>query len=1490
LPTAASSRARGRVTGSLWPRGAVGALATLVLATLTLAFAPAAFAAKQPIDFFGGGLGTLGGQLGNDNIPIAVNDSGAGSADAGDVYLFDEIQNRIQRFGRDDGGTPGNTVAGTADDTYFFISAWGADVVKDGGTGDLGDAVAATYEICTVAAQCKAGVASGGNGAQSGNGSIANATGTETLSQGGAIAVDQDTGWVYVSDAGNRRVNVYEGDGVFLRSFGYDVVQAGAGAYEVCVAGDDVCRTGAPGAGVGAVGAKGGMGIAVSPPDGNPASGTVFLADPSNNRIDTYALDGSAPGTIGSVAVFDEGIYDPARVTVDSRGVVYAVSLNQGAQDVERYDSENANGGGVDFLSPIPAGVSEVQMVLTEATAGTFRLSFDPDGAGPKPVETTVDLPYDARGRHEAGSPVTPEIDTVKEALEALPSLQNHVEVSQQAEGPVLRSYRIVFLRALAAADVPQLIVSNGSPPLSGGAGASVVTLTSGQDGLIGTSETDLAIDPDADGAGPDTDVLYALRGNGVVQQFGPSSPPGLTVPPSADEVRHGTNRVYRGEGLAMESATGRIYVTGINDGISDGLGRRVFVLDDSGPAPTATLDSCPQAEVSETSISCHATIDPNGPPVTRYRFEYVDDAAYQQGGFAEARSTPETIVGSQEDPQAVQETIEAPGVGLEPNTSYHVRLIAGRRFTTPVTTAELTATTNPASPIVETTGTMVRGATTAQLNGRVNPRNSATTYRFEYGAQGSCSSNPCVTTATRAAGAAGSEKLVAENVSGLGPATTYHYRVVAAGGGSSPVYGDDMTITTRVADTPLSHDDAFPGPPESDRSWEMVSLADSAGVPVNGGKAFSDDGGRALYGLSGGSSISNSGSTFDFYNAEREEGQPHQGSWQTSVITPLRNQLQGNSWSPVDGADDLSSIFSIRGGAGTTPALWRMSPQATAAKVFEPTSPQQFSTGYWGADPGGTHAVVRVSGGAALDPDYPEAASRANLYILSPGQAPELASLLPGNKVSACPIDRANGTGQRSTNWLSAGGTRLLFVARDDESCDSSGPRQLYLRDTSAQTTTLISGPSLSGRPCEAALVRATATFVFFWTQARLATEDTEPFGCNENGTGSDGDVYRYRIASGVLDCVTCVATVNADIQSSISGESGLSAPAVVASSDGARLYFVSSARLLAVAPSKAQVVYRIDVGSGELAYVGPGPNGSLTSVPVSDDGSLLLFASSNATLNPLGGPTNGGTSQLYLYRDDDRSLSCVSCPQDGSPPLGAAISTSGVGTSMNTDSLAENGTVIFTTPVALSPADQNTPGGGSAAAGADAYEWRDGRQILLSDGMTNWPSGTEPVVSGIDRSGHNAFFIAYAQYTADAFDAFGRLYNARIGGGFEFPPPPRPCPLEVCQGVPRGAPDEAQPGTLSFGGYGNARQLGSCAQESRAAKRLTRSAKQLRRRAKNLARMADRLPEPRRNAIDRRVHRLTGAAEDREAAARDHRAVLKRCPSASSKRKAAR
>jgi hypothetical protein len=97
-------------------------------------------------------------------------------------------------------------------------------------------------------------------------------------------------------------------------------------------------------------------------------------------------------------------------------------------------------------------------------------------------------------------------------------------------------------------------------------------------------------------------------------------------------------------------------------------------------------------------------------------------------------------------------------------------------------------AVTDPATNI---------GATSATLNGTVNPNGSATTYLFEYGtttAYGNVLSNSDELSGS-------SDLNVSADLSGLSPNTTYHYRIAATNvDGTS--YGDDAVFTTGSVET----------------------------------------------------------------------------------------------------------------------------------------------------------------------------------------------------------------------------------------------------------------------------------------------------------------------------------------------------------------------------------------------------------------------------------------------------------------------------------------------------------------------------------------------------------------------------------------------------------------------------------------------------------------------------------------------------------------
>jgi hypothetical protein len=991
-----------------------------------------------------------------------------------------------------------------------------------------------------------------------------------------------------------------------------------------------------------------------------------------------------------------------------------------------------------------------------------------------------------------------------------------------------------------------------------------------------GGQDHSLAVDPN-------DDHLYvaSLSGNGWVDEFDPSG--NLVDEFAADKVQPSFT------GIALDPASGNLFV-----GASRGA-RRIHAFGPGVLLPE--LQAKAASDLANDSATLNGEVNDQGLALSDCHFEYVSEAAYRVSGFTDLASGGSVPC----DPPAAsipldldEHPVSAPATGLDTNTVYRFRLLASNANGSVSTEALSLASAGP--PQVETTGSPIRSATKALLQARVYPVREPTTYHFEYGTQGPCDANPCASSPDRSAGSGDLIRPAGEWVDGLSPNTTYHYRIVADNGNpSGPQAGADMTLTTRASDEPLSHGD-YPGPPGSDRAWELVSLSDSGGNPLGfGGEAFSTDGDRAYYGILGGTPIGEFGSLLSLYFAERPAGEHPSSGWQSRLTTPSRSQASGEGWGPAIATDDLATALSqniITGGRFNVAPLWRLSATGAAAQLHDPLAAGVSFFGFdgqaSGADYGlsgdGSRVAALLEGGAP-DPAYPGAGTAPNVYDISSG-APALLSLLPGGVPPTCGVDADNGAFNagsatlRRSHWISADGNLVLFPSRAD-SCTEEP--QLYLRDVAAAQTTLISGPPLSGGACEAALLKQTEGAVFFLTRSRLVSEDSEAQRCR---SGGGGDAYRYDEGDKSLRCLTCTAPgLTADVPL-------VGGPNAVVSEDGSRLYFTSPAHLLPGSPpAGADAIYRLEVASGDLAYIAPGGDGlQFLGAALNHDGSLFFFSSDSGDLDPLGGAmTNGGKAQIYRYSDAEGSITCVSCPRDGSAPVAAAsdpVSVQGGGPSgPNTTPLAADGTFAFTTPTALLNADQNTPSSGDLRAGTDAYEWRDGRLLLVTDGISSWPSGpagtSPPSVLGIGDSGRDLFFRAPAQYTPDAIDNYARLYDARIGGGIDFPEEAQPCPLEVCQGTPQGRPE--LPATTSdiVSGAGNpAPEPAHCAAPARRAVRLARQARRYALRAKRMRAIAKRSANPRRSrTARRRAHRLAKAAGRRAAAARKLRKSARRC-----------
>jgi hypothetical protein len=186
-------------------------------------------------------------------------------------------------------------------------------------------------------------------------------------------------------------------------------------------------------------------------------------------------------------------------------------------------------------------------------------------------------------------------------------------------------------------------------------------------------------------------------------------------------------------------------------------------------------------SSIGVSSATLNGSVDPNGRSTTWW-FEYGTSTSY--GSKTSAKSA-----GNATGPTSVSTPIGA----LKQGVRYHFRLVASSDAGTShgadasfVTSQSPTATTGDASAIAPTS---------AKLNGSVDPNGLSTTWWFEYGT----STGYGTRTAPRSAGSGTTALGESLTITGLKPATTYHFRIVARNS-SGTTAGSDKSFATSFA------------------------------------------------------------------------------------------------------------------------------------------------------------------------------------------------------------------------------------------------------------------------------------------------------------------------------------------------------------------------------------------------------------------------------------------------------------------------------------------------------------------------------------------------------------------------------------------------------------------------------------------------------------------------------------------------------------------
>jgi hypothetical protein len=207
-------------------------------------------------------------------------------------------------------------------------------------------------------------------------------------------------------------------------------------------------------------------------------------------------------------------------------------------------------------------------------------------------------------------------------------------------------------------------------------------------------------------------------------------------------------------------------------------------------PPAVAGVETNPATDISQQGVTLHGEFDGNGLP-TSYYFEYGPTTAY--GLVSEA--APGSAAGSPVGPTAVSSVIDE----YEGYSTYHFRLVAVNSFGETRGPDQSFETLAAPLPGVENPAVVNLAPTSATLMAEVNPNRWPTVYLFEWGRSTSYGSSTVISTAI---GGLGNVNLpVSAPVTGLAPATTYHFRVVATNF-TGTTNGPDYTFSTPDAPT----------------------------------------------------------------------------------------------------------------------------------------------------------------------------------------------------------------------------------------------------------------------------------------------------------------------------------------------------------------------------------------------------------------------------------------------------------------------------------------------------------------------------------------------------------------------------------------------------------------------------------------------------------------------------------------------------------------
>jgi len=1463
------------------------ALPVLALAALALAiFAPAA-SAKTVINGFGT-TGTHGGEFAGNPSGVAVNTSGNG-APAGTIYVLDSSQNRIQRLSPSGAFQRawGQNVSGRDERQLIKFDLLGDDT-DEVSSSDLGGTFTLSFDPDGAGPQPPettdpidpadardiddylTALPSIDPGDVVGAGiNTANLSNPYTVRFTGGLS-GTDVPQITVDASGLFALDRL-GPGV-TPSIEATTAEDGAGGpsagFEICTSAPDCQDSIFPTtAGTAAIPGSTFNGGQLRAPTGialDQSTGNVYVTESGNRRVSQFDADGNFLRAFGWDVVMPGGT---GNVSTN------AFEICTVAADCQRGDF-GANGGqfGIDNGRPAIGPGGEVWVGDDE----NRRIQrFEADGDFVAAYGWDVDALGGAGGLESCTS-------TAPGACQASPAgstpgqflFRGPQEIAFDSTGN---------LYALESHSFSNKRVQKFNPTLTSASVFATATLA---------NQTTQPVTHIAASEGA-TRLQLSLQYDGGDSELPASERQWRIVELDPSDASITDSGVATNVGTIADGGSGKLYAT------SDRSPGKLLELDGTPLTdPLATLD--PVTSHDDTTATFSGTVDPMGGWV-ECQFQYTDEPPTAETEWTDA---PEPECGGLANgggAQAVQEG----ATGLIPNTHYYVRL----RAIHPFTAAETFSTvrefdTNAVPPVLSNVGATGVTDAVARLVATIDPRHSATSYVFEYGASPGTldqSTDPVEI------GDGTTPLVVSQEIEGLANDTDYYFKVTATNGAGPAESGVDSF-----------HTRAEPLPSPAGRAYEQVSPVDKnlgSATRFFGDPSFAARDGNAVGYFSDAGFADppgqNTGFTVGYVAHRGSEG------WQTKPVPPVFCSQDLTTFPVTRATPDASLSADLDRGV-----IARPESASCPHPPLDPAAPlpakNLYRADFAAAEPdyrlltpesgAGTPAIDSSSGAYAAASDDRETIvySSTGRQIGGAADAPvgnftALYAWKEGNLslisrgTSGVPFATSSAIGggadADSLNAISADG-RLAFF----QNPTSGDSQELYLRDTDAGTTYRVSASECTAScgPSEADVFAGASSDgerALFISGSKLTDSDTSTRG---------DDLFLYtHSADPPSDSNLTDLSID---EEPADGTEAFVQGVIGASDDLDTVFFAAEGQIVAGGPTAAgPKLYRWAQGEG-VEYLGTlssgdSSNWSAGQRRVTPDGAYLMVTTS-VRLDPVA----DSDTDVDVYRWDAASgWLCPSCQLPGEASVGGAstgrVEFTGGLTGELPRAIADDGRVFFQTPDALVPADTNGDGGCPVSAFVqigrvcrDVYEWHAGTHSLISSGGSQAANSWDAVgtLLGAGADGRDVFFFTREQLVASDTDDSLDIYDARIGGGFPEPPAAgAPCDLNAgaCEGAGSSAPEQVGAATPNIRG-GNPEFPPNCSGYAATLKRQGAAARRAARRAQKLHRAARRSRAPRRSrAMRRRASRYALAAKRIRTRARRTRAKAKRCRTANAR-----